>query len=86
MLGLAQPVEDLARRREQTLAGRRQDQPLSDAEKERRAETRFDVAELMAERRLREVQRVAGAREAAAFGDGADEAQMTDFEVHVRCR
>jgi hypothetical protein len=32
VLGLAQPLEDVLGRREQQLAGRRQDQPLADAQ------------------------------------------------------
>ena len=45
-------------------------------------EPRFDVAELVAERRLREVQPIARAREAAEFGDSRYEAQVADFEIH----
>jgi len=41
-----------------------------DPEKKRRAQARLDVAELVAQRRLRQVQPVAGARQAADVGDG----------------
>ena len=56
LFGLRQTLEDVFRRRQQPLARRRQHQPLADAEEQRRAEARFDVAQLVAERRLRQVQ------------------------------
>ena len=83
VFGLPQPLQDVARRFEQTLAGRRQHQTLADPQKERGAEALFDVAELMAERRLREVKAIAGPGEAADVGDRGDQLQMADFEIHT---
>ena len=74
------------RRREQPLAGRRQHQPLADAQEQRRAEPRLDVAQLVAERRLGEVQPIAGAGQAADVGDRGDQLQVADFEIHVSMR
>ena len=82
LLGPIQPIEDIARRRQQPLAGGSQDQPLADAQEERRAQPRFDVAELVAERGLCEVEPIARAREATEFRDGRYQAEMADFEIH----
>ena len=78
-----QPLEDVLRRRQQPLARRRQHQALADAQEERGAEPRLDVAQLVAERRLRQVQPVAGAGQAAHVGDRGDELQVPDFEIHA---
>jgi hypothetical protein len=48
-----------------------------------RAESVFDVTELMAQRGLRQMQRGSGACEVAVFGHGRHESQMADFEVHA---
>jgi hypothetical protein len=37
----------------------------------------------MAERRLRQVQAIAGAGEAAGVGDRGDQLQVPDLEIHV---
>ena len=81
-LGLLQPGEDVARRHQKPLSRRRQHEPLADAQKQRRLEPRLDVAQLMTERRLREVQPIPGAREAARVGDGRNQTEVPDFEIH----
>src|SRR6185312_15049349 len=43
---------------------------------------RLDVAQLVAESRLRQVQSRRRLRHAASFGDARDQAQVTDFEIH----
>ena len=83
LLGLREPLEDVLRRRQQPLAGRRQHQPLADAQEQRGAEPRLDAAQLVAERGLRQVQPVAGARQAAHVGDRGDQLQVPDFEIHA---
>ena len=75
--------QHLVGRREQALARRRQRQPLADPKEQRGAEPRFDVAQLMAERGLREVQREAGTRQRARLGDRANQLQVPDFELHA---
>jgi hypothetical protein len=64
-------------------AGRRQHQAFADAEEEGGAEPRLDVAQLMAEGRLREVQPIAGARQAADVGDRRDQPQVANLDLHV---
>ena len=44
----------------------------------------FDVAELVAEGRLRQVQAGGRAGHRAGVGDAGDQLQMADFEVHGR--
>ena len=83
LLGLRQALEDVLRGHQQPLAGGREHQTLADAQEERRAQPRFDAAELVAERRLGQVQPVAGARQAAHVRDGGDQLQMPDFEIHT---
>ena len=83
VLGLRQALEDVLRGRQQPLAGRRQHEALADPQEQRRAEARLDAAQLMAERGLRQVQPVAGAREAPGLGDRGHQLQMADFEIHA---
>ena len=78
----SQPLEHVGRRREQPLAGRRQHQALADAQEQRGAEARLDVAQLVAERRLGQVQLIAGAGQAADVGDGGDEPEVANLEIH----
>ena len=80
--GSLQAIEDVARRGQQPLARGREHEPLADAQEQRRAQARLDVAQLVAERRLREMQPIAGAREAADVGHGGDELQVPDLEIH----
>ncbi len=82
LLGPIQPIEDIARGGQQPLAGGSQHQPLADAQKERRAQPRFDVAELVAERGLCEVEPIARTGEAAEFRDRRYQAKVADFEIH----
>jgi hypothetical protein len=49
---------------------------------ERRAQPGFDVAKLVADGRLCEVQALCGTRHAAEGGHLADQAQVTNFELH----
>ena len=82
MLGLAQAFEDVGRGRQQALAGGGQHQPLADAQEQRGAEARLDAAQLMAERRLREMELIAGARQAADLRDGGDQLQVANLKIH----
>jgi hypothetical protein len=82
VFGLPQPVQNVARRFEQALAGRGQHQTFADPQKERGAEALLDVAELMAERRLREVKAIAGPGKAPDVGDRGDQLQVSDLEIH----
>ena len=68
---------------EEAFARRGQHQPLPDAQEQGRAEAGFDVAQLVAERRLGQVQLIAGAGQAADFGHGGDEPQVADLQIHV---
>ena len=86
VLGALEPLEDVARGRQQPLARRGEHQALADPQEQRRAEPRLDVAQLMAERRLREMQPIAGARQAADVGDGGHQLQVTDLEIHAHER
>ena len=67
---------------EHTAAGRRQDHPFADTQEERGVEPRLDVAELMTQRRLGQVQSHRRLRHAASFRDPGDQAQVPYFEIH----
>jgi len=83
VLGALEALEDVASRRQEPFARGREHEALADAQKQRRPEPRFDVAQLVAERRLREMQPIARAREAADVGDRGDELQVADLEIHA---
>jgi len=77
-----QGAQHLVGRAQQALARAGQDHPLARAQEQRRAQARLEVPQLVAERRLREVQRAARPGQPAERRDGAHEPQMTDFEPH----
>ena len=76
VLGAFEPVAEIssAERSEPLARARAEHHAFADAEKDLRAEMRFDVAQLMTERRLREVQLAPGARQSAERRDGASRA------------
>ena len=85
LLGLRQPLEDVLRGHQQPLAGGREHEPLADAQEERGAQPRFDAAQLVAERGLRQVQPVAGAREAPHSATAATSCRWrTSRSIHMR--
>src|SRR5262249_9685630 len=59
-----------------------QDHAFANAEKEWGVESRLDVAQLMTERRLGQVQAQRRPRHAPRFRDAGDQSQMTNFEIH----
>ena len=83
VLGLAEALEHILRRRQETLARGRQDEPLADPQEERGAEARFDVTQLVAERRLGEVELIPGAGQAADVRDRGHQLEVADFEIHT---
>ena len=76
------PISSSTRLRgaEHALAGGRQHHALAEAEKQLHGQPRLDVAQLVRERRLRQMQPLRRARDAAGRGDLVDEREMTDFE------
>ena len=74
--------QDTPRRRQHALAGARRHHPFSQPEEQRRPEPLFDAAQLMADRRLCQVQQVGRLRHAAGAGDRRHHAQMPDVDVH----
>ena len=82
MTGAVERGENRSRRLQQLLArGRCGHLPLA-ADEQRLADAVFEIAQLMAERRLRQVQHIAGARQRAVLGDGGHELEMPDFQIH----
>ena len=67
---------------EQLLSCRRQDHLLVDAKKQPHAEPAFDIAQLMAERRLRQMKNVSGFGQALTLSDRRDKSQVTNLEIH----
>ena len=80
MFGAGQIVEHAARRRQHALAGRGQRHPPAEPQEQRRGQPRLDVAQLVRERRLRQVQPLGGAGDAAGVGDLGDEGEVADLE------
>jgi len=75
-------VEDARGGRTHALAGRREHHLLSHPGEERRLKPVLDVTELVAERRLGQVEALGGAGHAAAGSDGLHEPQVTKIEIH----
>src|SRR5262249_39353910 len=68
---------------EQAIAGQRRHEPSTDAMKERRSQSALELDELMAERRLRQIEMLAGVRQRPVRGNRLDELEMLHFENHV---
>ena len=83
-----QPSQDVQQRRDVEgggrFAGRRRDHLTVQPVEQAGAEPVLDVSQLMAERRLRQIEDVAGASQAGVLRERDDEAQVSDVEVHVR--
>ena len=77
-------AEHPARGFEHAAARGGQHHPAPEPHEERRVDPRFDVAQLVAEGGLREVQPRGRAGHAAGVGDPGDQLQMADLEVHGR--
>src|SRR5262245_16533153 len=82
-LGAFERVENFVGRTQEPLTRAREHHAFADAEKDLRAEMRLDIAQLMTERRLREVQLAPGARQSAERRHGAYEPEVPDFDIHV---
>jgi hypothetical protein len=82
VFGAFERVENFVGGTQQTLAGAREHHAFADAEKDLRAEMRFDIPQLVAERGLREMQLAPGARQPAQGRDRANEPEVPDFEIH----
>jgi hypothetical protein len=54
------------------------------ADEERFADAILEIPQLVAQRRLRQVQYVTGARQRAVLGECDDKLEMTDFQFHAR--
>src|SRR5688500_10737013 len=79
--------EDVVRRtHDQPARGGRQHPPPG-ADEDRRAELLFNLTQLMADRRLRDVESISGARDALRAGDLGDQAKVTGFKKlsHEQC-
>ena len=82
--GHRQLGEDLARGAKQQLALLGQDQAARMAVEQRHAEAFLERADLPADRRLAEIQRLAGMGEAARLGDRVKDPQLVPIHRHVR--
>ncbi len=69
--------------RQQDLAGRGREGAFADALDQRQTEILFELADVQADRRLAQAQRLAGARETAVPGDFAQRPEMREAEVHA---
>ena len=76
-----QVLEDAMRQLQQRVAGRSDPDAAADAEKDRLLQLFFEQQDLAADRRLRDVQLVAGGGERAGLGDGANDLELT--KVHA---
>src|SRR5262245_34605350 len=75
-------LEQSPRLREQQRTGRRQGDPARVAPQQRHTQGSLELAELLAQRRLRDVQPLGGAREAQLLGDGYEVAKIAQVHVH----
>jgi hypothetical protein len=83
---LVEDGEDAIRRGEEPPARLRRRRTTAAALEEPGAEAVLELAQALAHRRLAEPQTPGGAADAAALGDGADQAQMADLDLHVDLR
>lgn len=79
VLGALEFIEHRARRGQQAFARLGRQHAFVQAQKQRRAQARFEVEQLVTERRLREVQARAGAGDACLFADGYQQLEMANF-------
>jgi hypothetical protein len=77
--------EDAPRGREQSLAGRSERETAIDTQEERSAEAVFNLAQLMTERGLRDVQPFSRPREASLGRNRINKLKMSQFDVHEQC-
>ena len=73
-------------RRQEALPRRCRLHPLAETQEERRPEPPFDLAELMAHRRLRHVEPVGGARRATGLAEFRDQPEMPDLQIESTMR
>ena len=83
-LGPFEIAEHTPRAFEHAAAGGGEHHAPAEPHEQRRAEPPFDVAQLVAEGRLRQMQAGGRAGHGAGVGDPGDQLQMPDFEVHGR--
>jgi hypothetical protein len=81
----AQLLEHAARRAQQALARGREHEPPADPLEQLDAQALLGVAELVAERRLRQVQAQPRARHAAFLGDRLHQQQVSDLQQGHVC-
>ncbi len=81
--GSAEFVEHPARTRDQALSGGRQHHLSSQPQKQRRPQLFFRIAQLVAQRGLREVQAFSGFGHAAFFGHGHQQLEVSDFQFRT---
>ena len=74
--GVLQILEDAVTQLEQRFAGRGDPDAPADAMEDRLAELVFEQQDLAADRRLRDMQLLAGGGEGAGVGDGADDLEL----------
>ena len=83
MPGFASTGSDAVRRLEHPASRLGEDHAASEAGEERGPEPSFDIAELMAQGGLGEMQLARRLRHAAGAGDPGDEPQVPDLELHA---
>ena len=82
--GVLQILEDAVTQLEQRFAGRRDADAAADAVEDRLAELLLEQEDLAADRRLRDVQLLAGGRERSGVGDRADDLELPQIHAPQR--
>ena len=84
VFGALDLAEHAPRRLEHATAGGGEHHPAPEPHEQRRAQPRLNVAQLMAQRRLRQVQPRRRRGHAAGIGDPGDEPQVANLQIHRR--